>query len=76
MTVIVETGKWSALYGVNESLITLAMSLGSTVADAIKAIGLPEEEAGMAVLGGKAVEKDFALSDGDSLKIHPMVFGG
>jgi len=76
MTVTVETGKWSALYGVKESLITLGMSLGSTVIDAIEAIGLPEEEAGMLIIEGKAVEKDYALSDGDKLKIFPMVFGG
>jgi len=75
MTITVETGRWAARY-VDSRIISLKMPDGLTVADAIRATRIPEDEAGIAIVGGKAVPREQRLSDGDVLKIHPVIVGG
>ena len=75
MRITVETGKWAARY-VEEPLIVMDIDDGSTVLDVIEEIGIPEEEAGMAVVGDTGVAKDYVLNDGDFVKIHPVIIGG
>lgn len=74
MKIIVETGAWAARYTQRE--LTLDMPEKSTVADAVRAAKIPEDEAGIAVIDGKAVMGDYVLSDGDVLRIHPVIIGG
>ena len=75
MKITVETGNWAARY-VDESVLTLDMPEDTTVADVIDAIGIPAEETGIIVVDGKAVARDCVLSDGDVLKIYPVIIGG
>ena len=75
MKIIVETGKWAARY-VNERVVTLDMPETCTVADVVAAMKIPADEAGIAVVDGKAVGKEHALSNGDVLTIHPIIIGG
>jgi len=48
----------------------------STVADAIRAIGLPNDIVGITVVNGTAVRKDFILNDKDVIMLHPPIVGG
>ena len=75
MNVTIETGRWAARY-VGEDPVCINMTESSTVMDAIEAIGLPPDEAGITTIGGKAVPKGLRLSDGDYLKIYPVIIGG
>ena len=75
MKITVVTGDWAARY-LNERSMALKMPERSTVADVIKAAGIPEDEAGIAVISGKAVPREYPLSDGETVKIHPIIIGG
>ena len=75
LRITVETGKWAARY-VEEPIIIMDIDEGSTVLDVIEEIGIPEDEAGMAVINDNGVPKDHVLSDGDKIKIHPVIIGG
>ena len=75
MKITVETGSWAKAF-VGESLLALDVAEGATVADVIKVIGLPEDEAGLAVLSGRGVSREHVLCNGDALKIHPVIIGG
>lgn len=56
--------------------IRVKLAMGSTVADLLAALGLPERSTGMIALNGKK-EKDRApLADGDLVVIYPPVSGG
>jgi len=73
--ITVETGGWAARY-VSGRVISLKLPEGATVADVIRTAGIPEDEAGITVIGGKVVTLECRLSDGDVLKIHPVIIGG
>jgi len=75
MNVTIETGRWALRY-VEKDTVCVNMPEPSTVMDAVAAIGLPSDEAGITTIGGKAVPKDHCLSDGDFLKIYPVIIGG
>jgi len=75
MTITVETGSWAARY-MEKDTVSLNMPESSTVADAIAALGLPPDESGITAIGGKAVSREHRLSDGDFLKIYPVIVGG
>lgn len=75
MTVTVETGKW-AVYYTKDRAATIELPEKSSVLDAIKALNIPPDEAGIAVKDGKAMSKEKVLSDGDKIKIHPVIIGG
>jgi len=48
----------------------------STITDAIRAIGLPNDIVGIAIVNGIAVRKDFILNDKDVIILHPPIVGG
>jgi molybdopterin converting factor small subunit len=54
----------------------LILPVGSTVLDAIDALKIPREHAGMLVAGDTYVEKETALTDGLKLSIFPPLAGG
>ena len=75
MKITVETGKWAARY-MEEPLIIMEAEPGDTVEDIIDELGIPQDEAGMAVIGGEGVAKTYIVKDGDVIKIHPVIIGG
>lgn len=75
MKITVDTGSWAAAY-VNQRLVSLDLPEASNVADVLDAVGIPQEEAGLAILDGKVISREHSLSEGDSVKIQPMVLGG
>jgi molybdopterin converting factor small subunit len=60
----------------SEEGATLTLPTGSTVLDAIDALKIPYEHAGMLVAGDTYVEKDTPLTDGLQLSIFPPLAGG
>lgn len=55
---------------------TLTLPTGSTVLDAIHALKIPPEHAGMLVAGDTYVEKNTPLTEGLQLSIFPPLAGG
>jgi len=49
---------------------------GTTVADAIAAVGVPVNDIGFAIIKGKVVRKDYVLKDGDGITLYAAIVGG
>ena len=75
MKITVETGQWAARY-VSERVVTIDMPGACTVEDVVASLNIPDDEAGMAILGGKAVPSGHSLNNGDSITLHPIIIGG
>ena len=60
----------------SEDGMSLTLPAGSTVVDAIDALKIPRDHAGMLVAGDDYVEKDTPLTDGLQLSIFPPLAGG
>ncbi len=60
----------------SENGVTLKLSMGSTVQDAIDALGIPSDHAGMLVCKNEYIEAEALLSDGQELSIFPPLAGG
>jgi len=75
LKITVETGSWAERY-INKRSISIDVPEGSTVLDAINAAGILLDEAGIAVVDGRAVPREYPLSDGDVVKILPVIIGG
>ena len=75
MKIIIITGDWAIRYLKSESA-ELDLPEKSTVADVLKALPLPPDETGLAAIGGKAVKRDYVLSDGECVKIYPAIING
>jgi len=56
--------------------VSLSLPRGATVQDAISALNIPQEQAGMLVAGDTYVEKETLLTDGLQLNIFPPLAGG
>ena len=54
----------------------LTLPEGSTAEDALKTLPLPMDEIGLIIIDGQSVKWDFALSNGDVLKVYPVIIGG
>ncbi|MCL2408075.1 MAG: MoaD/ThiS family protein [Oscillospiraceae bacterium] len=76
MTITVEIGSWAARWLDRRVILLTGMPDDSTVTDAIIAAGIPRDEAGVVVLNGDLIQKSHRLSDGDIIKIHPVIIGG
>lgn len=55
---------------------TLELPLGSTVADALRAVGVPDDEPWNASIAGQLVYPEHALNEGDSLLVFAPIAGG
>ena len=75
LKILVETGRWADRY-VESPAISMEMTENSTVADVINALGVPHDEAGVVIIGGRVVPWNQCLSDGDVLKVYPAIIGG
>jgi len=60
----------------SEDGVVLKLPIGSTVQDAVDALGIPSDQAGMLVSKDEYVEADSPLSDGQELSIFPPLAGG
>lgn len=75
MKIIVSTGSWAKRYLENDPY-EFVLPEGSTVAAALAMLPLPSAEVGMTAINGQAVRQSFLLSEGDLLKIYPVIIGG
>jgi molybdopterin converting factor small subunit len=56
--------------------LSLSLPRGATVQDALNALNIPQDQAGMLVAGDSYVEKETPLTDGLQLNIFPPLAGG
>ena len=75
MKITIVTGSWARRY-LKSDLLEITLPENSTVADALKTLDLPPDETGMVLIGGKAATREQPLSEGDLLKIYPVIIGG
>ena len=75
MKITIETGSWAARY-IDERTKALELPEGAVIADAIAAAGIPADEAGIAVIGGKIAARGHRMVDRDVVKIYPVIVGG
>lgn len=55
---------------------TLDLPEGSTVADAMRSLGIPADLEGLTVVNGRDAPPDQVLTDGDVLSVFPPLAGG
>lgn len=58
------------------NVYTLDLPEGATIGEAMAAQAIADDEVGFAVIGGKAVRKDYVLKDGDDVMLYPAIVGG
>jgi len=75
MRVTVTAGSWARRWLPNGS-VELDLPADATAADLPELLGLPAEEAGLFSINGSAVPHGAALSDGDTVRVFPVVMGG
>jgi len=75
MKVKIITGGWARRY-IADGATELTLPYGATVADALAALPVPPGETGIVTVGGKQVKENFRLSEGDNLKLYPVIIGG
>lgn len=59
-----------------QGTVTLDLPPDSTVADALRAAGVPDEEPWNASIAGQLVYAEHALNEGDSLLVFVPIAGG
>jgi len=75
MRIIVNAGSWARRW-LPEGLAELELPEGSFVEDVLAPLGIPPEEIGLFSVNGKAVQKEAALSGGNTVRIFPVIMGG
>ena len=75
MKIIVIAGDWASRY-IESKALEMNLPEYITVADVLKMLPLPPDETGLAAIDGKAVKRDYLLSDGDCVKIYPAIVNG
>ena len=75
MKITIITGRWAAKFLEHESF-EMDVPEQSTVGSVLGMLPLPPDETGMVTIADKAVKDGFLLSDGDSMKIYPVIIGG
>ncbi len=58
------------------SSVSLRLPAGSVVQDAVEALRIPHEQAGLLVMGDIYIEPHTPLADGQELSIFPPLAGG
>ena len=76
MKVYVDVVNWFTRYTGGKSCIELELPSGSSAGEAAMSIGIPVDETGFITVNGTKVEKEYNLTDGDRLKIYPVIIGG
>ena len=76
MNITVETDNWAIRWLDQRIILLTDMPADATVADAIITAGIPQDEAGVVVLNGNLIPKNHRLSNGDFIKIYPIIIGG
>lgn len=59
-----------------ETTMVLSLGPGSSVADALRAAGVPDDEQWNASVGGRLVGPEHPLEEGDSLLVFAPIAGG
>lgn len=75
MTITITAGRWATKY-FNTAGVTLTLGASPTVLDAINALSIPPDEVGFATLNGTAIGKDYPLTEGLTINLHPTIVGG
>lgn len=75
IAITLKTDSWAAKF-IKERSVDLNLPKNSTIQDLINISGIPLDEAGIAVINNEVVPGVHPLSDGDEIKIHPIIIGG
>lgn len=76
MRVHVEMTEWFKRYTGGNRNFDLDVEDGATAVKAVVFTGVPEEEVGFITVNSSRVDTGFVLSEGDLLKVYPLIIGG
>jgi molybdopterin converting factor small subunit len=62
--------------GADGNAVSVELSPGATVADAVARLGIPPDHAKMMVSGGEHLERTSVLRDGQEVNLFPPLAGG
>ena len=75
INITIIAGSW-ARYFIPDETTRLKVKKNADIADALALLNIPVDEIGLTVINGKAVPRDAALTDGDEIKIFPVISDG
>ncbi|MGV7928854.1 MAG: MoaD/ThiS family protein [Spirochaetota bacterium] len=55
---------------------TMSFSIGATVAEVVRVLGIPEKEVSLILVNHRHHDMDHVLGDGETLALFPPVGGG
>jgi sulfur carrier protein ThiS len=76
MRITIELSSWFKRYTAGQEQLEVDACEGATVAEAVKASGIPIEEVGFIVRNNEKINEGLILSEGDRIKLYPYIIGG
>ena len=75
MNITIRTGLWARRY-IEKEITEMQIIEKTVAADVLAELTIPPDEIGVVLINGKAVPRDTALKNGDTLEVLPIIIGG
>jgi len=75
MKITVSAGSWARLW-LPQGQTQLELPANAVAQDTLAALGIPPAEVGLFAVNGTTAPSTTALSDGDVVRIFPVIMGG
>lgn len=76
MNILIEISSALKKYTQGNTKIELELTVETLAIEAVKCIGIAEEEIGFLTVNGVKVDPQYVLKEGDILKAYPIIIGG
>jgi len=76
MKVRIEVSSSLKRYTKGKTRYELDVEQGTKAIDAIKKLGIPEEEVGIISVNGVKAEEDYIINENDKINVFPVIIGG
>jgi len=76
MKVRIEVSSSLKRYTKGKTCYELDVEQGTKAIDAIKKLGIPEEEVGIISVNGVKAEEDYIINENDKINVFPVIIGG
>ena len=76
MVIYISFSEWFKRFTGGAGEMELNLSTGSAAIDAALAAGIPKSEVGFITVNDTKVDEGFILTEGDKLRVYPLMIGG